>query len=441
LIRGIDDLGAEVTSFSVRGEPTAALADQGARLALAAGCEAVVGLGGGSVLDAAKAIASLMTNGGEALDYLELVGRGRTIESPSAPLLAIPTTAGTGSEVTRNAVLSVPEKRVKVSMRSPLMLPAIALVDPELTLSLPLELTASTGLDALTQLIEAYITPRATPMTDAWALEGIARSAGALAPALRNGTNLEARENLALASLLGGFALANAGLGAVHGIAAPLGGLRPVPHGVACALLLPHVLELNYKLLMSRDPGGEPLARIRRVARILLGHGRDADMLRSRHGSLPETTGVTGSPTGPGANRLTPPSRRETPGESAAPKATDMSNGTPAGTDATEAAEAVHATDLRKSSPGEDHGDRAVTGNRGTTLKDSDDPVPGAIDFIRRLVAASRIPGLASYGVCRADIETLSRGAMRASSMKGNPVALTRDEIACVIQSTLEAAP
>src|SRR5262249_24746238 len=156
----------DVARYLVRGEPTIAIADEGARVAVASRCDCVVGLGGGSVLDTAKAISGLMTNGGEALDYVEIVGRGRTIESPAAPLLAIPTTPGPGSEATKNAVLPQPQARVKVSMRSPLLVPAAALVDPELTHSLPRPLTASTGLDGLTQLLEAAITPRANAFTD-----------------------------------------------------------------------------------------------------------------------------------------------------------------------------------------------------------------------------------------------------------------------------------
>jgi alcohol dehydrogenase class IV len=267
--------GVGVVRYRVRGEPTTAIADDGARLALASRCDCVIGLGGGSVLDAAKAISGLMTNGGDALDYVEIVGRGRAMESPASPFLAIPTTAGTGAEATKNAVLTEPRARVKVSMRSPLLLPAAALIDAELTHSLPATLTASTGLDALTQLLEAAITPRANPFTDLFALEGIARSARSLARALREPGDAAAREDLALASLLGGLSLANSGLGAVHGIAAPLGGRHPVPHGVACAVLLPHVFETNLRALRERDPGGAGLARIGRASEVLISSWRD----------------------------------------------------------------------------------------------------------------------------------------------------------------------
>ena len=173
--------------------------------------------------------------------------------------------------MTRNAVLMVEEEGVKVSLRSPLMLPAVALVDPELTYSLPPAITASTGLDALTQCIEPFVTPQASPLTDALAREGMARAAGALARAVRDGGDVDARRDMALASLCGGLALANAKLGAVHGFAAPLGGMFPVPHGVACARLLPLVVEANVRALRERDASSPALARYDAVARILTG--------------------------------------------------------------------------------------------------------------------------------------------------------------------------
>jgi alcohol dehydrogenase class IV len=182
-------------------------------------------------LDSAKAIAAMLTNDGDVLDYLEVIGGGKALSRSPAPLLAIPTTAGTGSEVTRNAVLASPEHGVKISLRSPLMLPKVAVVDPELTWDLPPALTASTGLDALTQLIEPYVSGRANPITDGLCVEGITRAARSLRAAFENGRNAAAREDMALASLFGGLALANAGLGAVHGLAAAIGGMFPAPHG------------------------------------------------------------------------------------------------------------------------------------------------------------------------------------------------------------------
>jgi alcohol dehydrogenase class IV len=187
----------------------------------------------------------------------------------SARFVAIPTTAGTGSEVTRNAVLSSPEHRLKVSLRSVLMLPGVALVDPELTYDLPPGPTATTGLDALTQLIEPYVCRRANPMTDGLCLEGIRRVAWSLPRVLENGHDVSARENMALAGLFGGLALANAGLGAVHGFAGPIGGMFDAPHGAVCAALLPHVMDANLRALRQRDPRSFALSRYYDIARQL----------------------------------------------------------------------------------------------------------------------------------------------------------------------------
>ncbi len=257
--------------FSVAGEPTTQAVSEGVARARAAGCDLVIGFGGGSAMDAAKAIAGLLTNGGELLDYLEVVGRGAPLMRPAAPLLAIPTTAGTGAEVTRNAVLASPEHRVKASLRSPYLLPRVALVDPELTLNLPPDLTASTGMDTLTQLIEPYVCPRANPMTDGVCVEGMRRAARSLRRAVECGSHAGAREDMALASLFGGMALANAGLGAVHGFAAPIGGMFPAPHGAVCAALLPGVMEANVRALGERSPGSAGLRRYDEVARLLTG--------------------------------------------------------------------------------------------------------------------------------------------------------------------------
>jgi alcohol dehydrogenase class IV len=263
--------GVAAWAFSISGEPQTADIERGVAEAREAGCDLVIGFGGGSALDAAKAIAAMLANPGELLDYLEVIGRGKSLAGPSAPCIAIPTTAGTGSEVTRNAVLASPAHRVKVSLRSPLMLPRVALVDPELTLDLPPETTASTGLDALTQLIEPYVCSRANPMTDALCAEGIRRAAGSLRAVFENGRNAGAREDMAAASLFGGLALANAGLGAVHGFAGPIGGMFSAPHGAICAALLPHVMEGNLKALRQRQPESEPLRRYQEVARLLTG--------------------------------------------------------------------------------------------------------------------------------------------------------------------------
>src|SRR5258706_643338 len=269
LLAVLREQGVAAITYSVFGEPAIETVQNGAALARREKCDLVISFGGGSVLDAGKAIAAMLTNPGKLLDYLEVIGHGRTLAQPSAPFIAIPTTAGTGSEVTRNAVLASPEHRVKVSLRSPFMLPKIALVDPELTYDLPPALTATTGLDALTQLIEPYVCSRANPMTDALCEEGIRRVARSLPIALKDGHNVAAREDMAVASLFGGLALANAGLGAVHGFAGPIGGLFPVPHGAICAALLAQVIDGNLAALRARQPASEAIRRYDEVARLL----------------------------------------------------------------------------------------------------------------------------------------------------------------------------
>jgi alcohol dehydrogenase class IV len=219
----------EATVFSTSGEPEIETVRNGVAVAAGEHCDLIIAFGGGSALDTGKAIAALLANDGDLLDYLEIIGRGRALAKPSFPFVAIPTTAGTGSEVTRNAVLASPEHRLKVSLRSPFMLPHLALVDPELTRDLPPALTASTGLDALTQLIEPFVCARANPITDALCREGITRAARSLRAAFDDGRDARAREDMTLASLFGGLALANAGLGAVHGLAGPIGGILPAP--------------------------------------------------------------------------------------------------------------------------------------------------------------------------------------------------------------------
>ena len=265
----ISALSAE--TFTVPGEPTADLVREGARRVLDAACDVVISLGGGSAIDAGKAIAAIATNGGEPLDFLEVVGKGCAITAAPLPFIAAPTTAGTGSEVTRNAVLGSTEHGMKASLRSPLMLPRVALVDPELTYGLPPAVTASTGLDALTQLIEPYVSARANPLVDAICVEGMGRVAGALRRAYHDGADREARRDMALASLFGGLALANAGLGVVHGFAAPLGGSWTAPHGALCAALLPHGMAANVAALRARAPLHPALGRYAAIARLLTG--------------------------------------------------------------------------------------------------------------------------------------------------------------------------
>ena len=327
--------GLACSSFPVRGEPEIETVRQGAALAREEGCGVVIAFGGGSALDAGKAIAAMVANAGELLDYLEVIGRGKALTRPAAPFIAIPTTAGTGSEVTRNAVLASPEQRVKVSLRSPLTLARVAVVDPELTYDLPPAITASTGLDALTQLIEPYVSSRANPMTDALCVEGIRRAAGSLRTAVENGRSTAARMDMCVASLFGGLALANAGLGAVHGFAGPIGGQFPAPHGAVCAALLPHVMEANLRALQKRQPAADTVRRYEEVARL-----------------------VTGSPT--------------------------------------------------------------ATAQAG-------------IDWVRKLVADLEIPGLSRYGLRREHTAELVAKAGQASSMKANPIVLTPEEMAGIL--------
>jgi alcohol dehydrogenase class IV len=260
-----------VARIRVSGEPEIAQIRCWAEYARSERADGVVAIGGGSVLDSAKAVAALLTNPGDPLDYLEVVGQGKPLERPAAPLIAAPTTAGTGSEATRNAVLASHEHHVKASLRSPWLLPRLAVVDPDLTLGLPRESTAASGLDALTQLIEPYVSIRANPMTDLLCADGIPRAAHALPRVWDDPSDGAARRDMSWVSLLSGMALANAGLGAVHGFAAPIGGMFPAPHGAVCAALLPHAMEINVRALRGRDSAGPALARYRQVARWLTG--------------------------------------------------------------------------------------------------------------------------------------------------------------------------
>ncbi len=267
----LGEAGIAVHRVPILGEPSVDAIRQGSLAAREFGARFVVALGGGSVLDAGKAVAAMLTNPGDPMDYLEVIGAGKPLPERAAPCIAIPTTAGTGSEVTRNAVLGSAEHGVKASLRSPSMLPVLAIVDPELTRDLPPELTASTGLDALTQLIEPLVCNRANPMTDLYCEEGIRRVARSLRAAYTDGGNHVAREDMAWASLLGGLSLANAGLGAVHGFAAPIGGAFPAPHGAVCAALLPHAMHFNVAALRKADSRHPVLARYRRVAALVCG--------------------------------------------------------------------------------------------------------------------------------------------------------------------------
>ncbi len=342
----LDTAGVARVDVAVTGEPTLDLVEGAIRRARAEGCDVVVGFGGGSALDTAKAVAAMLGDGGTLLEHLEVIGEGRPLRGSAVPCVAIPTTAGTGSEVTRNAVLTATGERVKVSLRGPQLLPRLALVDPELTYRLPAAQTASSGLDALTQLIEPYTSSRANPLADALCREGIARAARALPLAheaarsdILSDEHRVARDEMALAALLGGLALANAGLGAVHGFAAAIGGAFAAPHGAVCGALLPVVVEANVRALHEREPGAAALARYDEVARLL-------------------------------------------------------------------------------------------TGRQGATA-------PDGVAWLHELVASLEVPPLARYGITREDVPSLVAAASRASSMRANPVALTLDELAGIIERAL----
>jgi alcohol dehydrogenase class IV len=267
----LTNAGVEVVHFAVATEPSIPLLRQGVAKARDAGCDGVVAIGGGSVIDTGKAIAALMRNPADLFEYLEVIGRGRPLTDRSAPCIAVPTTSGTGAEVTRNAVLFSPEHAVKVSLRSPTMLPVAAIVDPGLTRNMPPKTTAWSGMDALTQLIEPYTSTRANPLTDAICLEAILRAARALPQAFHDGDDMAARTAMSLASLFGGMALANAGLGVVHGFAAPLGGMFTAPHGAICAAMLPHGMAANIAHLKANHgpQSDRTLLRYRTIARSL----------------------------------------------------------------------------------------------------------------------------------------------------------------------------
>lgn len=260
------------TDFCVDHEPSVELVQQMVALARANNCEFVIAFGGGSVLDAGKATSAMLTNEGDLLDYLEVVGKNQPLQKPAAPCVAIPTTAGTGAEVTRNAVLAVHEKKVKVSLRSNFILPRLAIIDPELTYSLPPLVTAYTGLDALTQVIEPFVSIKCNPLMDVICRDGIIRSARSLYQAYQNGLAADAREDLSLTSLYGGLALTNSGLGAVHGFAAPMGGMYDAHHGAICGILLPEVVRMNIKALKERKSDSPVLSRYSEIACLLTGN-------------------------------------------------------------------------------------------------------------------------------------------------------------------------
>ena len=332
----LDGLGLPAAVFGVPAEPTVELARAGVAAAREHGADVIAAIGGGSAIDAGKAVAMLLGNGGDPLDYLEVIGAGRAITRPAVPCVAVPTTAGTGAEVTANAVLASPERRLKASLRSPLMIPRVALVDPELTASCPPPVTAASGLDALTQCLEPFVSPRASPLTDGLAREGLRRAAAGLRTAYADGADLAARADMAVCSLLGGIALANAKLGAVHGLAGVIGGTADVPHGMACAALLGPVIDANVRAMR---PGHDAAERYAEVARLL-------------------------------------------------------------------------------------------TGDRAASVEDG-------LDWIRQTLAMLAVPGLAAFGLRPEHAEEVAAKALTSSSMRGNPVPLSQEDLKAILLQAL----
>jgi alcohol dehydrogenase class IV len=281
----LEALQLAVTTLAISREPWLSDIEQGVQLAREKGIRAVVSLGGGAVIDAGKAIAALVPAAGPVIDYLEVVGTGRQLEASPLPFVAIPTTAGTGAEVTKNAVINVPEQQRKVSLRDDRMLPDLAIVDPALTDNAPRSITLSSGLDALTQVIEPWLCSRATPFTDALCQQAIPRGIRAL-KILMEQECPASRDEMAWVSLCGGLALANAGLGVIHGLAGPLGGLSRASHGALCGSLLPFGLALNESQITTRPAPAlqrrSPLAGRRAGRPCGSGLGQSAGMEPSR---------------------------------------------------------------------------------------------------------------------------------------------------------------
>jgi len=257
------------------GEPTSREVDAGAALARREGVGLVVGVGGGAAVDTAKAVAAMAPREEPVELYLEGVGDGRVLDRPGLPCIAVPTTAGTGAEVTRNAVIANPEKRYKRSLRSLHVVPRIAIVDPALAVSAPASVTAASGMDAIVQLIEPYVSRKAQPFTDALAAQAIPEAVAALPRAVADGSDLGARATMAKAALYSGICLSHAGLGVVHGLAAVIGAMTAVPHGVVCARLVAEAIRENARALAGgagfHPRPDDPLSRLAQVGRWITG--------------------------------------------------------------------------------------------------------------------------------------------------------------------------
>jgi alcohol dehydrogenase len=277
LTAGLRAAGLSWGHVRVSGEPSPQLVDDAVRAHRGDGADVVVGIGGGSALDAAKAIAGLLRVGRSVMDYLEGVGPELPYTGPAVPFVAVPTTAGTGSEATKNAVLSVQGKDgFKKSFRDDRLVAEHAVVDPDLLATCPPEVLAANGMDALTQLLESYVSTRANPMTDALALSGLEAARDGLLPWYEGAPGVhDARARMAYASLLSGICLAQTGLGSVHGLASPLGAFYPIPHGVVCGTLVAACTAVNLEALRARAPESPALVKYARVAEVLCGRPFD----------------------------------------------------------------------------------------------------------------------------------------------------------------------
>ena len=269
LVRTLEENYVKWIEFEVRQEPNLALVTDAVAVAQKYECNFVVSIGGGSVIDTGKIVSVMQTNHGSIMDYLEVVGKGKTLENPAIPHIAIPTTAGTGTEVTRNAVLDIPEKKTKVSMRSDYLFPKIACVDPELTISVPPTTTAFSGMDAFSQVIEPFVSKRKNYLTDMFCRDGIRLASDYLIRAYHDGEDRVSRTMMSGVSLLGGLCLTNSGLGAIHGFAGPIGGMFHIPHGAICASLLPSVMEMNINALRRRDSINETVNSYKEIIQIV----------------------------------------------------------------------------------------------------------------------------------------------------------------------------
>lgn len=326
----------EVTIFKIESEPTIDIINNGVDIARENKCDVIIGFGGGSVVDGAKAIAALVPNKGKLMDYLEVIGLGNPLTESPLPCIAVPTTAGTGAEVTKNSVIKSAEHNVKVSLRSDLMYPNFAVVDPVLTYSMSPSLTASTGVDALTHLLETFVSNQANPFIDMLDRDGLQRISRSLLNAFKNGKDKLARQDMAMASMLGGMALANVKLGAVHGFAGPMGGMYRIPHGAVCACLMSAVIEMNIEALKEQNLD---ISKFDELAKIL-------------------------------------------------------------------------------------------SGNEHAIAEDG-------IVWIENLISELEIPSLSAFGLTESDFPKLVQKAKNASSMKGNPVKLTDDQLMWILEKSL----